>query len=169
MSREFGTMGTLIASAALLALALPAGAASAQPAAELVGAWTIVSNDTVQPDGSRAAVLGPNPLTQLIFTSDGRFSQILLRSDLPKFASGNRATGTPDEYAAVVKGSYAVFGAYSISNKVVTLRVEGSAFPNLTGSTQTRPLVSLTADQLAWTNPVGTTGVRIETVWKRIK
>src|SRR6266705_26260 len=87
-----------------LGVATPS-AAVAQTAKDLVGAWTLVSSDTVNPDGSRVQTFGANPRGILIFTSDGRFIYLLSRADLPKFASNSRATGTPEENKSVVQGS----------------------------------------------------------------
>jgi hypothetical protein len=63
--------------------------------AQLVGTWTFVSSTTKLPDGSPA--WGTNPKGLLIFTENGYFSSQIVRSDLPKFASNNRAQGTPEE------------------------------------------------------------------------
>ena len=41
--------------------ALFAGFATAQTASELVGAWTLVSDENLRPDGTRVQVMGPNP------------------------------------------------------------------------------------------------------------
>ncbi len=146
-----------------------AGGASAQTAQDLVGAWSAVSVESINADGSRKSVFGSDPKTQLIFTSTGQFSQILIRSDLPKFISGNRLTGTPEENAAVVKGSSVAFGTYSVADKVVTLKVEASTFPNWTGTHQPRPVVSFSPDELRWSVAAASGGGRIETVWKRLK
>ena len=54
-------------------------------------------------DGSPA--WGANPTGLLIFADNGRYSSIIVRSDLPKFASKNRMQGTPDENKAAVHGS----------------------------------------------------------------
>jgi ABC-type uncharacterized transport system substrate-binding protein len=39
---------------------------------------------------------------------------MVVRSDLPKFGSNNRMSGTPEENKAIVQGSIAYFGTYSI-------------------------------------------------------
>jgi hypothetical protein len=79
---------------------------------QLVGTWTFVSSTTKLPDGSPA--WGTNPKGLLIFTENGYFSSQIVRSDLPKFASNNRAQGTPEENKAVVQGSIATFGTYTV-------------------------------------------------------
>lgn len=147
-------------------LALPA---SAQTADQLAGVWTVVKIEVITPDGKRSPAFGENPHTQLILTANGHFSQFFMRSDVPKFASNNRLTGTPEEYAAVVKGSNATIGTYSVADKVVTLKVTGSTYPNWTGSSQSRPIVAFSADELVWRVPAASGGNTIETQWKRVK
>ena len=136
---------------------------------QLVGTWTFVSSTTKLPDGSPA--WGTNPNGLLIFTENGYFSSQIVRSDLPKFASNNRAQGTAEENKAVVEGSIAYFGTYSVNeaDKVITARIEGSTFPNFAGTDQKRVITSVTADELRFTNPAGSTGATLQLVWKRAK
>ena len=44
--------------------------------------------------------------------ANGRFSITVVRSDLPKFASNNRMSGTRDENTAIVQGGITYFGTY---------------------------------------------------------
>jgi hypothetical protein len=60
---------------------------------QLVGTWTLVSADSVRNDGSKVEVFGPNPKGTLIYTSDGNFALVQMRSDLPKLASNSRDRG----------------------------------------------------------------------------
>ena len=71
-----------------------------------MGTWTLVSI-TLEQDGKKTDMYGANPQGQLIFDPNGRFTTIFLRSDVPKFASGNRETGTPEENKAAVQGGIA--------------------------------------------------------------
>ncbi|MDX2155063.1 MAG: lipocalin-like domain-containing protein [Hyphomicrobiaceae bacterium] len=146
-----------------------ASGAIAQTAEELSGVWTVVKIENVAADGTRTPAFGKEPLTQLILTRDGHFSQSFIRSDIPKFASNNRTTGTPEENAAAVKGASTSFGTFSVADKVVTLKIVGSTYPNWNGATQPRPLVRFSADELVWRVPMATTGGTIETQWKRVK
>jgi Lipocalin-like domain len=150
-----------------LGVAVP-GAAFAQTAKDLVGSWSMLSNETTRPDGTKFPTWGPNPKGNLILESDGRFSVIVTRADLPKFASGSRVQGTPEENKAVVHGSIAFFGTYSVADKVMTLKVEASSFPNWTGTDQKRSL-SITGDEMKWTVAAGSGGGTVELVWKRIR
>ena len=75
-----------------LGIALP-GSAAAQTAKDLVGTWTLVSNDTVRPDGTRVPTFGANPKGIIVFGSDGRFIYLLSRGDLPKFETNQPHRG----------------------------------------------------------------------------
>jgi hypothetical protein len=157
-----------IAAAGLMCLcALFTGSASAQSARELAGVWTLLSSDTVNPDGRRTPTLGTNPTGNLIFTEDGHFLWLLLSKDLPKFASNNRATGTPEENAAVVRGSIAVYGTYSVVGTDLMFSIEQSTFPNWQGSRQKRTITTFTSGELKWINPAGSTGGVAELVFRR--
>ena len=91
--------------ACTLGVALVAYDAAAQTAKDLVGTWTPVSITAVQ-DGKTIEPYGPNPKA-LLFDDKGRYVSLIVRSDLPKFASDNRMTGTPEENKAVVQGTNA--------------------------------------------------------------
>ena len=140
---------------------------------QLVGTWKLVSSHNVRSDGSRIDNIGPGPKGILIYTSDGYFALVNTRSDLPKLVSNSRDLGTPEEYKAVVQGSIAYFGTYSVNeaDKVITAQIEGSTFPNaIGGPDQKRIITSLTADELKFTNPAATSrGGTLELVWKRAK
>ena len=68
---------------------------------QVVGTWVSVSNINTAANGAKSDLFGPNPKGLLIFESNGRFSLISVRSDLPKFGTNNRATGTAEENKAV--------------------------------------------------------------------
>jgi Lipocalin-like domain len=60
---------------------------------------------TVERDGTKVEPFGSNPIGYMIFTASGHFAWNLMRADRPKFASGNRATGTVEENKAAVQGN----------------------------------------------------------------
>jgi hypothetical protein len=139
---------------------LTASHATAQLAKDLVGTWTIASADAY----------GPTPKGSLNFDSNGRFTLILMRSDLPKYASNNRTQGTSAEYKATVEGILAYFGTYSVSGTDLNLHIEGSTFPNWIGMNQKRVNVSITGDELRYTQPTPSGGGSpAPLVWKRVK
>ena len=155
---------------AAMSLAWPAIPAQAQSLKQqLVGAWSFVSSTTKLPDGS--AVWGSNPKGLLIFSENGSYSSTIIRSDIPKFASPDRSKGTPDENKAVVSGSIASIGTYSVdeAKKSFTVRFEASTYPNNTGTEQTRPF-TITGDELRITNPSPSVGgTPSQLVYKRAK
>ena len=109
--------------AASLGIAVPG--AVAQTAKDLVGTWTLESDTTTTPDGRTIQPFGPNPQGIAIFDGSGRFAIINSRPDLPKFASNNRMRGTAEENEAIVQGSFAFFGTYSVANRVIVQHIEG--------------------------------------------
>ena len=111
------------------------------------------------------------PKSLMIFTDNARFCWIVFRSDRPKFASNNRLQCTPEENKAVLQGSLAYFGTYSINeaDRSITTHVEGSTYPNSEGEDQKRIITTLTDNELRYENPVTTRGDRVEAVWKRMK
>src|SRR6478752_7123085 len=68
---------------------------------QLIGTWTFVLAEITAADGSKSLPFGEAPKGILIFTPDGHFAQIHIASDVPKIASNNRLTGTPEEYKAI--------------------------------------------------------------------
>jgi hypothetical protein len=109
-----------------------------------------------------------------MFDQNGRVSLVLTRSDLPKFASDNRQAGTPEQNKAIVQGSIAFFGTYSVDETadrtIVTQHVENCTFPNWNGSD--RKLSSeISGDELNQTTiSKASTGTgTADLVWKRAK
>jgi hypothetical protein len=146
----------LVAALALVSVAEPALAQSAKTLREqLIGTWTFVVAEVTAADGSTTFPFGETPKGILIFTPDGHFAQIHVASDLPKIASNNRLTGTPEEYKAINQRSLSVFGTYTVDEdkKTVTYQITASTFPNWQGVSQTRSIESLTADEFKNTNP----------------
>ena len=159
---------------AVLGFALPLGSAVSQQKSlkdQIIGSWTYASAETVRPDGSRVPTWGPNFSGLVIFSSDGRFASLVGRADIPKFASGSRATGTADENKAAINGSIALFGTYTINelDHSLVYHIERSSFPNWTGTDQKRPF-TLAGDELKYTVPAASAGDgRAEVVLKRAK
>jgi hypothetical protein len=142
--------------ALLAVLVALGGEAAAQTLKErIVGTWEFVVAEVTAADGKKSFPFGETPKGILVFTPDGRFAQIHVASDVPKFASGNRLTGTAEEYAAINRRSLSVFGTYSIDEdkKTVTYKIVSSTFPNWEGEAQTRTIDKLTADEFVNTNP----------------
>jgi hypothetical protein len=80
---------------------------------------------------------------------------IHVAADVPKIASNNRLTATPEEYAAIMRGSLSVFGTYTVdeAKKTVTYHIVSASFPNWEGEAQTRVIDKLTTEEFVNTNP----------------
>ena len=100
---------------------MPASAQQKSLRDQLVGSWDFVVAEVVAPDGKKSFPFGDTPKGILIFTADGKFAQIHVASGVPKIASNNRLTGTPEEYAAIVRRSISLFGTYSVNEEKKTV------------------------------------------------
>ena len=100
----------------LLLLVLLAGDALGQTAKQqFVESWTIVSADTVRPDG-RVPNFGPEPKGFLVFDGSGRYALQIMSASRGRFASNNRMEGTPEENRSVVQGMIAHFGGHRVGS-----------------------------------------------------
>ncbi len=89
-----------------------------------------------------------------MFDRSGHVSVIILKSDLPKFASNNKNTGTDAENKAGCQGTIANYGTYKIDEKNHKALVHyiGSTYPNWNESDLERA-VTITGDQMSWIDP----------------
>lgn len=168
MHRHHVLASAVIAAFGLILLAVGATGApkSKINKSQLVGDWALAS--TTAP----SAILQYRPDDGLIvFERNGRFSFLLLSSDIPKFASNNRNSGTADENKAVVQGSISYFGTYTVNegDGTLTFHIARSSFANWNGTDQQRLITSLTAQELKYTNPSASIGGSAELAWKRLK
>jgi hypothetical protein len=136
---------------------------------QVVGMWSLVSQAVEKPDGSRVERFGSNPKGIGIFDQNGRFSMIMLRSDLPKVASNNAMTGTPEENKAIIHGSTAFFGSWSVDEATSTMinRIDGSTFPNWDGTELKRSL-TISGDDMKICVPSQIGGTSCA-VWRRLR
>ena len=165
-----------VALASAVTLTVFGGQALAQQKADdakrqIVGTWTLVSSINTAKDGkvTNGVSFGPNPAGRFVFTRNGQYVSVNVNPNLPKFASGNRMQGTAEEYKAVVHGSIASFGTYSVSpdGKVLALKQEGGTWALRNGKEEKRPL-ALSGDEMKYTT-AATVGGTSELTYKRIK
>lgn len=160
---------TLIGAAAAVADGAAAQPRPAELKQQMVGTWSLVAQ-WVEQDGRRIERFGARPKGIAIYDASGRFATILLRADLPRFASNNAMTGTADENRAIVQGSNATFGSWSIDEQDGTLvsQVDGSTFPGWDGQRQKRTL-AISGDEMRMCVPGAQIGGTACAVWKRAK
>ena len=159
-----GTLGLLF-----LGVVLSAGEVFAQTAKDLAGTWTLVSAVAEQ-GGNKTDTYGPNPKGILMVDANGRYVITFARADLPKVASNNRITATPEENKAIVGGSATHFGTVSVNaaDKTIIFKIETSTFPNWDGTEQKRSF-TVTGDELQYTVAASSGGGTGTVVWKRAK
>jgi hypothetical protein len=153
-----------------LGLALFTGSAAAQQRTlqqQLVGAWTIVSYEAIDPDGTKRQFADPNGF--LIFDGGGRYAQVIARADRPK----NKSLGQPttEELVVAMAGFVANAGTWSVSEaeRALTQRFDAALRPDNEG-TDFRSFINLDGDELRLTSvrPLPT-GARIDVVYRRAR
>jgi hypothetical protein len=134
---------------------------------QIVGTWIHVSTTVTAPDGKKMDRPGQSVV---IYAPDGYFAFVNVANNLPKLAANNRDKATEEEAKAIVAGSIAYYGTYTVDEgtKTIVPKVEGSTFPNMVGTDQSRIVTSITADEMRFTNPKAPAGV-LEIVWRRAK
>lgn len=101
----------------------------------LVGSWRLTAADKILPNGSQVADYGTDPRGIAIFTADGHYVVEIFRSEHVKFASGDRAKGTAEEYRDAVMSTSCHFGTYSAympdnTKGTITFHTERGSYPN---------------------------------------
>jgi len=122
-----------------LATASAAGEGPSLPRA-LVGTWSLVAADVQHPDGSIGHDYGAAPRGSMMVDAAGRYTLMIYKSERPSFASGDRATGTPEEYRETALGMSVHYGMLSADVKAHTLTfaIEQASFANWNGTRQVR-------------------------------
>ena len=156
----------------VLGLTLPPGSGVAQQGTlkqQLVGSWTIVSNEGTAPNGTKQQPFGANPKGILILDAGGRYATVVGKPDRPKLKSANRSEVTPQEFGAAALNFAANFGTWTVNevDKTLALRYEGALIPNNEGI-EPKATVSLAGDELKLTATTPA-GVRIDVVYRRAR
>lgn len=165
---KYPVMAVLL-SAAVLATGARAQQQPSELRKQMVGTWSL-SEQWVEQGDKKIQRFGANPKGIAIYDGNGRFATILLRTDLPKFASNNAMTGTADENKAIVQGSNATYGSWSVNEQDGSLisRIDGSTFPGWDGQNQKRTL-SIAGDEMKMCVAGAQIGGTVCAIWKRTK
>ncbi|CAN5174012.1 hypothetical protein BH09PSE1_BH09PSE1_29880 [soil metagenome] len=152
--------------AVVAATPLQALAQSTPP--ELIGQWTLVAADVQHTDGTVAHDYGATPKGWLTIDEQGRYGLQIFNPERPRFASNNRAEGTPEEYRATVLGVSSHFGSIAVGPEAGDLgfAVVGASYPNWEGIT-VRSRYALKGDELSWKTPARPNGDVPISVWRR--
>ena len=169
-----GNRRSTIAAMAITVLAflvpLTALAQNTKQSPDIVGTWVLAAADKLLPDGTRVSDYGDSPHGLAIFTSDGYYSLQVYRADRLKFASGDKFTGTPDEYKDASLSMSVGFGRYDFDpvKGTLTFHIDRSSVPNLDGTTVVRSY-ELKGDTISWKVTARKDGSIPITVLRRVK
>jgi hypothetical protein len=147
MKKQFSILKKAVFILALAFTAMPAFSQSNL----LLGSWHLTAADKILPGGSQVADYGKAPRGFVIFTADGHYVLEIFRSEHLKFASGDRAKGTPEEYKDAVLSASCHFGTYTVdaAKGTITFHIERSSYPNWDETTRVSSF-KLEGDKLTW-------------------
>ena len=106
----------------------------------LEGTWEMDSAYEILADGTRVTNYGEHPAGLLMVDRDGRYTLQIFRRTRPKFASGDKTSGTSEEYREAVLGSSTHFGRARVdaAQGKLMFDVEAASYPNWEGKQQIR-------------------------------
>ena len=140
MSFQLRTGKALIGiAAALLMIGASAVANETQPRS-LEGTWIMTSAYEILADGTRTTNYGEHPNGLMMVDNAGRYSIQIFRPNRPKFASGDKRRGTPEEYREAVLGASTNTGRVVVDPVTgkLTFKIETAVYPNWEGTEQVR-------------------------------
>ena len=133
---------------------------------QLLGSWTVLSHESVRPDGGRIPVYGANPKGIAMFDAGGQFIITVMRADRAPYAAAHPGQGTPEENKTTARQTMTYFGTYAVreAERIIDIHIDASSFPNWNGADQVRGF-AIDGDQLTLT--VASFGGHAEVKWKR--
>jgi hypothetical protein len=161
--------GACVATAGVL-IADTGGPAAPEPS--LAGTWVLRAAEQIRPDGTRVTdpSYGPGAQGLLMIDGEGRYSLQIFKPGRPKFASGDKHRGTPEEYEAAVLGMSSHVGRLVVdaANQMLIFQIEFASYPNWEQTEQKRKF-QLSGDELNYQVPAsaGSNGIIAVSVWRR--
>ncbi|TWI84011.1 lipocalin-like domain-containing protein [Chitinophaga japonensis] len=139
----------------------------------LAGTWVLEAAEVLHPDGTRVTdtAYGTNAKGLLMVDDEGQYSLQIFRPDRPRFASGDKKRGTPQEYEAACLGISTHTGHIFVDTAQQTLqfKIDYAAYPNWEHTTQIRQY-KFTGNMLSYQVPATAGAGRIAiSVWRRVK
>ncbi len=163
---KFRGYGNLLYTATLVVAGLES--AHAEDLTSLRGSWVMVSAYEIRADGTRTTNYGEHPVGAFMVDAGGHYSLQVFRPGRPAFASGDRATGTAEEYRTALLGISTHIGQVSIdqAHHQLIFDVEASSFPNWEGKRQVRDY-TYKDGVLTYAVPAYGGGTIAYSVWRR--
>jgi hypothetical protein len=171
MSFQLRTSKGLIGiAAALLMIGASAMANETQPLS-LEGTWIMTSAYEILADGTRTTNYGERPNGLMMVDKVGRYSIQIFRPNRPKFASGDKRRGTPEEYREAVLGASTNAGRVVVDpvNGKLIFKIETAVYPNWEGTEQVRNY-TFKDDTLTYSVPASASGngTVAYSIWQRV-
>ena len=163
---------TTLLAGALVAVVSGLQAAEIPARHPLAGTWTLRRADVIQTDGTQVSdpAYGPDAQGLLMVDDEGRYSIQIFRPERPKFASGDKRRGTPEEFQAALSGISTHVGHIVVdaANHTLIFRIDHSAFPNWDHTEQRREY-RLIDGELTYKVPQSPGGTTPVSVWQRVE
>jgi hypothetical protein len=163
---KFRGFGNLLYTATLVVTGI--GTAQAEDLASLQGSWIMVAAYEIHADGTRTTNYGEHPDGRFMVDAAGHYSMQVFRVGRPAFASGDRASGTPEEYRAALLGISTHIGRVTIdaTHHQLIFEVEACSFPNWEGKRQVRDY-TFKDGVLSYAVPAYGGGTTAYSIWRR--
>jgi hypothetical protein len=162
--------GLIDIAAALLMIGASAIASETQPLS-LEGTWIMTSAYEILADGTRTTNYGERPNGLMMVDKVGRYSIQIFRPNRPKFASGDKRRGTPEEYREAVLGASTNTGRVVVDpvNGKLIFKIETAVYPNWEGTEQVRNY-TFKDDTLTYSVPASASGngTVAYSIWQRV-
>lgn len=137
---------------------------------DLIGLWTLVTVENLNPDGTKTLPYGSSPKGLLVFDKSGNYAIQILKASRLKVTAGDKNKATPEENAALVQGNNSHFGTYAVSktSKTIIFHVETAFYPNWEGTVQER-IYTLSNNELKYvvTNTTNGGDITAVVIWRK--
>ena len=105
---------------------------------DIVGSWNLAAWRRLEGD-TVTYPLGEDATGPLIYTADHKMAVQMIAANRGAISTDDALGGDAQERAAAYSTCLAYFGSYNVQGDDVIHRVEGSLFPNWSGTVQSRP------------------------------
>ena len=131
------------------------------------GSWALETWRRSEVDGSVSYPFGEKPNGILIYTPDGHMAVQMVEANRALLDTDDALGGSEAERAQAYSSCLAYFGRYRIEGRSVVHELNGSLYPNWSGTDQARPFV---LDQCRLVLQVEEPDGRIsnEIIWRRL-
>lgn len=130
---------------------------------QLIGAWDLISQYIMYPDGRKVESRGENPIGILMYDANGNMSVQLMRNEEPMLQHTDLT-----QLDTAMNEYHAYFGTYEVDEEqqIVYHIIEGAMYPPYRGTKQIRHFV-LDGDMLYLKNLNTGDETKREIVWRR--